>query len=250
MSDERQEYNEVSPWWGEHVFRYDVVVHRLKGHETILDIACGSGFGTHKLALATKHQVFGLDVSDQAIKFSQSQFKAENLLYKIGDATKLEFSDNTFDVITSFETIEHTTMYHEMLAELNRVLKPGGFLFISTPNKFVSSPDGKIINPYHTQEFIPKEFHELLTRYFARVELFGQQYARYTGASSNKKFAQQVEKLLYKRGIRKMPIKMQDSIMKKLIKRPIYPQPDEFVLVEYNSTPQYPTLFGICQKIV
>ena len=53
MSSERQELNVISPWWGEHIHRYNEVIDQLNGNETILDIACGTGFGSNLLASKT-----------------------------------------------------------------------------------------------------------------------------------------------------------------------------------------------------
>lgn len=246
MPSERQEINNVSPWWGEHIHRYEEVVKNLNGDEKILDIACGSGFGTNILSENTKAQVYGGDLSDEAINLCDSKWKRDNLSYLQMDGTKLPFEDNTFDVIVSFETIEHTTLYNEMLLELKRVIKPSGTIYISTPNIIINSPTGIVTNPFHTQEWNFKELKEILNAIFTSTNIYGQNYIRY---EKGKNVGKAVERFLYLRGVRKTPIKIQNSIMRLLIGKPMYP-----ILSDYNMTKENlgisnsKTFFCICKK--
>jgi len=245
MASERQEIKTVSPWWGEHIHRYEEVSSHLSGSESILDIACGTGFGTNLLAQKTKGNVFGGDIDQEAIKISNDTWTQKNLTYEKMDATKLRFEDNSFDVVVSFETIEHTAEYNLMLTELLRVTKPNGTLFISTPNILINSPTGIVTNPYHTQEWTFEELKTILTNIFPKVEIFGQKYARYNSNS----FAKKVENLMYKKGIRKIPIKFQDRVMNSLISKPMYPITEDFELtVNSEEIKECKTFFCICKK--
>jgi ubiquinone/menaquinone biosynthesis C-methylase UbiE len=246
VSSERQEYNKISPWWGEHVFRYNEVIKRVTGSEKILDIACGNGYGTYVLAKATSEDVIGGDIEIGAIKLCKDEFALQNLKYEVLDATTLPFEDETFDIVVSFETIEHTTQFSKMLSEFNRVLKPNGTLFVSTPNRLVSSADGIIKNRFHTQEWSFTELNSILKEHFKKFELFGQHFSRYDGGKPLAKFT---EAVLYKRGIRKLPISLQNKIMNVFGIAQLYPQSGEFALVnEETKINQCNTLFGICKK--
>jgi len=246
MSAERQEYSESSPWWGEHVFRYTVLFEYLKDSDKILDLACGNGYGTYLLCHKTKETVIGGDIDAKAIELCKVQFKNENLNYELLNGTKLPFENDSFNIVVSFETIEHTKEYKSMVAEFKRILMPGGLLFISTPNSLVTSPDGVIKNPFHTQEWTPQELKEMLDQFFADVKLYGQSFDRYQKKNG---IAFLMEKILYFRGIRKLPLKFQDGIMRLLGKDSIYPQPHEFSLKGYSSgIENCPTLFAICRK--
>ena len=231
MSSERQEINSISPWWGEHIHRYEEVIVKLTGNEKILDIACGSGFGSHLLSARTTGQVYGGDLSSEAINLCQKTWNKDNLLYEIMDGTQLKFEDNSFDVVVSFETIEHTTMFNEMILELKRTVKPTGTIYLSTPNKKVNSPSGIVTNPYHTQEWNTTEFREILKKNFDSYELFGQEYNRY----SRKNLAYYIETLFYKKGIRKTPLVIQDKIMNLFGQKSMYPQPSEFRMTKKNQ---------------
>lgn len=227
MSSERQELNQVSPWWGEHIHRYKQVINELKGSERILDIACGTGFGTHLLSSKTSGQVIGGDLSEDTIESCNKSWRAENLLFQEMDGTKLNFEDNSFDVLVSFETIEHTTHYNEMIVEFKRVVKEGGLIFISTPNKLINSPSGIVTNPFHTQEWYYDEFISLITNHFKKPQLFGQKYTRYKNGGVGKK----VENILYKRGVRKIPIAIQDMIMGTFGQPSMYPTDKDYEMV-------------------
>ncbi len=246
MSSERQEINNISPWWGEHIHRYEEVVNNLKGNEKILDIACGSGFGTNVLSQNTKAEVFGGDLSKEAIELCEIKWKGNNLIFKKMDGTQLPFEDNTFDVIVSFETIEHTTMFNEMLSEFKRVIKPTGTIYISTPNIVINSPKGIVTNPFHTQEFDYNELKNVLNSIFSKVTISGQSYIRY---EKGYQLGKTVEKILYLKGVRKIPIKTQNNIMKFFIGKQIYPNSGDYKMKrDVESILKSKTFFCICKK--
>src|SRR5690554_5945827 len=175
MSSERQELDTRNPWWGEHVHRYNYSLkHFIKKTDRVLDIACGTGFGSELIAKHTQNDVVGGDIAQEAIDFCQANLKQSNLKFQKMDGTQLPFDDNYFDVITSFETIEHTTAYDEMIKEFRRTTKQDGVIILSTPNFVINSPTGVVTNPFHTQEWDYEEFVKLLNRHFNKYELFGQ----------------------------------------------------------------------------
>lgn len=245
MSSERQEINKVSPWWGEHLHRYEEVLKSLSGNEIILDMACGTGFGTHLLSTNSSGKVYGGDLSSEAIKLCQKTWNNDNLSYEIMDGTKLKFEDNTFDVVVSFETIEHTTSFNEMIKEFKRVVRPKGKIYLSTPNIKINSPSGIVTNPFHTQEWNYEEFNYILYKHFDSFKLFGQQYSRY----NSKSLAYHVEKLLYKKGVRKIPILVQDKIINIFGQDSIYPNSDDYIMTsESEVIEKCKTFFVICKK--
>jgi ubiquinone/menaquinone biosynthesis C-methylase UbiE len=249
MSSERQLLEKKSPWWGEHVHRYDVAVKRLKGNEKILDIACGTGFGSDILAQYTKNTVIGGDIVPEVVAECRETWHRPNLKFEVLDGTKLPYEDGYFDVIVSYETIEHTTQYVEMLNEFNRVLKPNGTAFISTPNFPINSPSGKVTNPYHTQEFTYDELDKILRGAFKNVDITGQEYSRYRNASFGKNMASVIETVLLQRGIRKIPMSWQDGLMKGLIGKQLYPDVEDYTMVsDKNALMHCKTFFAICKK--
>jgi SAM-dependent methyltransferase len=133
-----------------------------------------------------------------------------------------------------------------MLNEFKRVLKPNGKLFLSTPNRIINSPLGIITNPFHTQEWNYNELKIILNNHFSNYKIFGQHYRRF---DKSKGTVFWVEKLLYKKGIRKLPIKLQDRIMSLLGKQQLYPLADDFIFVEnIDSIEKCKTFYAICRK--
>lgn len=251
MASERQANIEISPWWGEHVQRYEVVERALTASDTVLDIACGTGYGTSRLSERTQRKVIGGDVSAEAVAECRRSWAARgNAEFRVLDGTRLDFPDATFEKVVSFETIEHTRDYERMLSEFNRVLKPGGAVFISTPNLPVNSPGGVVTNPYHTQEFVLEEFEALMRKHFSAPKIFGQKYVRYDRKRGTRAaLAKAAEKFFYLRGVRKLPLSLRDAVMRALIGKPLYPEADDFVLVEGESEiRRCKTFFAIAGK--
>jgi ubiquinone/menaquinone biosynthesis C-methylase UbiE len=79
--------------------------------------------------------VVGVDISDETLQHASNTYKKTNLDFCTGSAVALDFSDDLFDVVVSFETIEHLVEQAQMLAEIRRVLRPDGVLVISSPNR-------------------------------------------------------------------------------------------------------------------
>ena len=250
MSLERQEYNENTPWWGEHAHRYHMTFPYISPNNKILDIACGNGFGSYMLSKKTNNTVIGADISEEAITTCSAKFSDNsNLTFKLVDGTNMLFQDCYFDTIVSFETIEHTTSYLKMLSEFNRALKNDGLVIISTPNIIVNSPTGVVLNPYHTQEFTYDELKNHLEDVFSHVKIFGQKYIRYSKKSFRNSIGKIVETLLYQRGVRKTPLSIQNIIMRMLIRKNMYPLADDFSLVEEKcEILKCKTFFAICHK--
>ncbi len=233
MSSERQLDDTNNPWWGEHLHRYEVAANLLpKKDSELLDIACGSGFGSNYLA-KLGHKVIGADLSEDTIKDCIGKFDNKEISFRVIDGTKMDFDDHVFDAVISFETIEHTTQYQQMLNEFKRVVKKDGLIIISTPNFLINSPGGKLLNPYHTQEWIYEDLLELLNSTFSSVKIFGQEYSRYKNKHSFRyKAAKLIELFLYCRGIRKLPVSLQDTLMKLLIRQPMYPLSSNYIMTD------------------
>lgn len=142
----------------------------------VLDVGCGDGYGTAFLAQTAK-SVIGIDYEERVIVSAQKKYIAGNLKYMHMDATRLRFKENEFDLVCSFQVIEHLPEDKIMLYlnELKRVLRVGGKLYLSTPNldKMMKNPRTYNKNPAHCKEFKLEELRELLTRVFLDFDIFG-----------------------------------------------------------------------------
>lgn len=134
--------------------------------KVILDAGCGSGYGSEELAKAGAKKVYGVDLVPDSIVYSRIQHHHQNLVFRQGDLTNLDFPGNFFDLICAFEVVEHIKDYPKALAEFYRILKPGGLLIISTPNKAVYSPDTKKpFYPFHYYEFYLNDLKKMLKNF-------------------------------------------------------------------------------------
>ena len=137
--------------------------------KNVLDIACGDGFGTYLLSKKAKSAI-GVDISGNTIKLAKTNYgsKNKNLSYATSDALKfLSENPDKFDVIVSFETIEHLSEYVKFCELAYKALKKGGLFIASTPNKELSVFfAGNTFNPYHIHEFYPGELSLLLEKIF------------------------------------------------------------------------------------
>ncbi|WP_122894006.1 glycosyltransferase [Arcobacter peruensis] len=158
----------------EHYNRYYSILPNIKGKK-ILDAASGSGYGSYLLSEFAS-EVTGIDISKEAIEFSRENYINKNLIYEVSSIERLPFDDNSFDVIVSFETIEHVNekVQSMFLKECKRVLKEDGFLIISTPDKKVYSDNANYNNEFHIKEFYENEFHNFLKTQFSTVSFLYQ----------------------------------------------------------------------------
>jgi len=166
----------------EHMQRY-VYAATLAAGLDVLDIACGSGYGSKVLADAgAARSVTGIDLSETAIQHARQHFAAPNLRFAAGNAQALpELASGSFDLIVSFETIEHLPDVEQYLSQMHRVLRPGGTFLCSTPDGRLCSllsrfRGGRPRNPHHIREYTLDQFTEVLRKRFEVREVLGQQY--------------------------------------------------------------------------
>jgi SAM-dependent methyltransferase len=139
--------------------------------EVVLDAACGAGYGSAELGRVAAH-VVGVDMADEAISYARSHYGSETVEFATMDVSALQLEDASFDVVVSFETIEHLDDRDAFLDEVSRVLRPSGTFIVSTPH--VPRTTERPENPFHRIEYSRDDFVQLLSGRFANVELFGQ----------------------------------------------------------------------------
>lgn len=155
----------------DHVARYRWA-QPLAQSRSVLDVACGTGYGTALLAQAGATRIVGVDLNRGAIESARR--RAGDLAeFALGDLYELPFADAEFDLVVCFETIEHVSDPRLALGELRRVLSPDGILAISTPNRDVYSAHGAL-NPWHRRELNGPEFESMLREHFEHVRVWGQ----------------------------------------------------------------------------
>ncbi|RSK25603.1 class I SAM-dependent methyltransferase [Bacillus sp. HMF5848] len=150
----------------EHVARYHFSIPYIKGRA--LDIACGSGYGSQMIAKAAKKQLqelVSIDSDPQTIQYAEGAYYHPLITFRVEDAVNPELPNRLgqFDVIISFETIEHITEEEQFMDNIYNMLKPGGTLVLSTP--FGSGRGKTTLEPFHVHQLTNEEFQQLFCRY-------------------------------------------------------------------------------------
>ncbi len=159
----------------EHWHRY-LYANEIVENMSVLDIACGTGYGSHLLSLKANN-VVGIDINKQAINLARNKYKNNNLSFKVGSVTSIPIEGrNLFDIIVSYETIEHVSEEDQVLfmKEIKRLLKPDGLLLVSTPNKEVYTDETGYKNQFHIKEFYKNEYFDFLSKFFKDVKFVEQ----------------------------------------------------------------------------
>jgi len=156
----------------EHLHRYRLALHLATGLD-VLDVASGEGYGSNLLAEVAR-SVTGVDISNAAIHSARKKYQKPNLRFEQGDCVQLPLESASVDLVVSFETIEHHDQHEAMLREIRRILRPGGVLLISSPNRPEYNRTLDAPNPYHVKELDYQEFVDLLKNEFAHLSIYGQ----------------------------------------------------------------------------
>ena len=150
----------------EHLARYRLA-RQLASGRRVLDVACGEGYGSAMLAAAGAIAVTGVDVDAQTVEHVKRRHGIDSVQ---ADIRSLPFDDGEFDLVVSFETIEHVEEPERALDELARVRSAGGLVVLSTPN----ASQYLVENEFHVREFGHDEFVDLLRARFSSVRLLFQ----------------------------------------------------------------------------
>jgi O-antigen biosynthesis protein len=164
----------------EHLARYALATRYTTGKH-VLDAACGAGYGSLMMLQAGARSVVGVDISEECIRNAKRAYSREDIDFITCDILKLDAADASFDVIVSFETIEHIADGAAWIRETARLLKDGGLFIVSTPNRYVTNPGTYFgeppLNPHHRFEYSTDEFIGELLQCYDLVEMYGQTVA-------------------------------------------------------------------------
>lgn len=156
-----------------HLFVYEYVKEKLNTGQKVLDLGFGEGYGTSMLSDHCA-EITGVDVEEKVISYASERYASEKCKFVKYDGRRLPFDDNEIDLVTSFQVIEHIDDDHAFVAEISRVLKPDGKLFMTTPNKATRlKPGQKPFNRFHKREYLAKELENVLKESFDNVEVNG-----------------------------------------------------------------------------
>ena len=157
-----------------HLDRYEFASNYIKENMKILDVASGTGYGANLLKNKINSiDIVGVELDPFAVEYSNYIYgKNDNIKYLEGSILELPFEDNSFDIVTSFETIEHVEDDRGQIKEVLRVLKNDGIYILSTPNAWSKHLFGK--TKYHVRDYDYETITNLLKEYCEVLECYNQ----------------------------------------------------------------------------
>ena len=155
----------------EHLHRYENILSFIK-NKSVLDIASGDGYGSYLMSRYAS-EVYGVDICKKTIAKAKKKYLNKNLTFISDSILELKNIHKKFDVVVSFETLEHLKNHKKIIENLKQCLKPQGVLIISTPNKPVYKKFNPS-NPFHLKELNFKEFDELIRPFFRHIKYCAQ----------------------------------------------------------------------------
>jgi ubiquinone/menaquinone biosynthesis C-methylase UbiE len=242
---------QTDAWWGVHAARYLLARRFVKGRR-VLDIACGTGYGL-SILLEEASAAVGADI-DVGAAAQARKTTGDRAGVVVTDGTQLPFADCTFEVITSFETIEHLHDRSAFLGELRRVMAPAGVLVLSTPNANYTVPvNGKPKNPFHIHEYTPEDLRNELQAHFRSVEMLGQAIHPRFRISPFVEDQQRLPRTLEAQGHRflwrvlnKMPIVIRNSASEMIWGHSFLPDEHDYTFTA-EAVHDAPVLVAICR---
>ncbi len=162
-------------WFRRHLAVYEWVAERCAGRD-VVDMACGEGYGVGVLARRARH-VTGVDANPEAHEHARLKYARPGVRF-VRDL--VETYEEPCDVVVFLQTIEHMHAPAAVLQNFRGMLRPGGAVYVSTPNVLTLAPPGaeKSDNPWHLKEYRSDEFRRLCETVFPHVELLGLFHAR------------------------------------------------------------------------
>ena len=162
----------------EHLHRYAFAAALVKGLD-IVDLACGEGYGTAILS-SCANVVVGVDIDENTVAQARVRYGAiSNARFIAGAMSNTGLESQRFDAVICFEAIEHVSDQQSVFGEIVRLLKPGGFVIMSTPNKEIYDRGRREPNPFHVKELSESEFSDLVSRNFENSRKFFQKNVVY-----------------------------------------------------------------------
>ena len=153
-------------WFRRHEVVYEYAQRLLPVESQVLEAGCGEGYGA-ELLRSHRHRLTAVDYDAVATRHVQAAYPGIPVVR--GNLVSLPFRTQAFDAVVSLQTVEHLWDQPAFVAECRRVVRPGGPVILSTPNRLTFPPG----NVFHTTELDPEGLRDLLARPGERPHLVG-----------------------------------------------------------------------------
>jgi len=175
MAEERLDpYAIDNRWTADHLVRYRYAANFVNDRE-VLDAACGLGFGAGIMETAHAKRVVGVDYDSQTIARAGAVYGSDTVSFRCLDLCSENESHlelGTFDVVTSFETLEHLEKPSVAVSKFSDLLRPDGVLLLSVPGP----KDKEETNTFHRQHFEIEHLKLLLAEHFKNLSILNQRF--------------------------------------------------------------------------
>jgi SAM-dependent methyltransferase len=164
-------------WYRRHLAVYEWIAARVAGMR-VVDMASGEGYGAATLAQVAA-EVVGVDANPEAFEHARLRYLDPGLSFERAMVERYG-EPASYDAVTFLQTIEHVPNPEGVLRHFRELLRPGGAVYVSTPNLLTIAPPGaeKSDNPWHVREYRAHEFRELCESVFDSVQMYGLYHAR------------------------------------------------------------------------
>ncbi len=146
-------------WFRRHEAAYEFLAPLTAG-SVLLEVGCGEGYGTDLLTRSAQ-RVLGIDYDATTIVHARDRYRAAHFVR--ANLAALPVASDAVDVVATLQVVEHVWDHGQFIDECRRVLRPGGRLMVTTPNRLTFSPGlDAPVNPFHTKEFTAAELTGLI----------------------------------------------------------------------------------------
>lgn len=155
--------------------KYKFIKSIMSEHDSVLEIGCGTGYGTYYLSKFCR-EITGIDIDPDQIKKANKTYRSENIVFKHVDIFKNPDIIHDKNIILCFEVIQDMSreMAFDFLKTISDHKDPGSVLFLSTPRRLPETQLTQSRLKYHPHEYTYEELHEDLNKIFKRALILGQ----------------------------------------------------------------------------
>ncbi|MCR4847948.1 MAG: methyltransferase domain-containing protein [Bacteroidales bacterium] len=168
-------YQETVEQWVlflKHLYAYEFAKSLIKKGMKVLEIGCGDGYGASFLA-DSEAEVTAVDIDSRSINYAKHKYEKSNLTFRVYDGYSMPFKEQQFDMVLSFQVIEHVSDLNVYFRSILQMLKPGGIVLITTPNRTYRLSEGqKPWNPFHLTEYNESSMKSVANLYLPHYHIY------------------------------------------------------------------------------